>query len=101
MNNTCQLIKGFFVRRACGRPAKFVCVTCKKQVCARCQSSNGGQTCYQCDDSHDDFNEHTYARRERLFGSTWTDSDRAELDSSQQVNDDAWDDGGDISVFDS
>jgi hypothetical protein len=44
----CQIMRGFFILRPCGREGVTECQTCGKYFCHRCRSAGEGHLCIEC-----------------------------------------------------
>ena len=124
MKITCQIIKGFFILRPCGRKVKLVCAECGKSLCKRCQAPNENRICNPCylqkqnrtDEDYDDAWIHQ-RRQERydsiddnvrlsataLAADRLNDQDAKFFEPENQTDSDSadWGDDTDISAFDS
>lgn len=107
------MLKGFFVKRLCGRDAKLECKRCQKAICRKCQSDQGRSICRECyalyyteEDHNIETDEWVYRERNRL-GSRSPLFDKNDQDAFEPSNNQtkepssSWDDGGDVSAFDS
>lgn len=103
MENKCQLVRGFFVLRPCGRESKIVCKKCGKSVCGRCRSPHEPGICKECYIDNEDYGDSWFYTRRRERTGAINDDEQAALDPENQTGADTadWGDDADISAFDS